>query len=771
MNLCYADLNGEWKLSGSPRPGACIEGDVIEIKADVPGNIELDLMNSGIIDDPFYGQNARRVRDFEYYSWQYERNFNCRNIPAAADLVMEGVDCLARIFINGTLAGETANAFMIHRLPVAHLLRDGENNIVIEILPPLEALHDMDMEAGMLTGYPMTHVMIRFRKPAHSWGWDILPRLPLGGIFRDIRIEEVPCCRIAEDRMQVLRLHNNGTTAEMIYQYKIENGRRECRNMRIVVEGRCGDSVWKHEDSVWGPIGWAFIMADKVKLWNPCGYGEPNVYDINVKVFQNDEIVAENSFRFGIRLIKLTRSGIAGEGAASGFMLEINGRRVRLHGTNHIPADALSARSSKRLPGLLKSMKDMNCNIVRIWGGGNYECDEFYDFCDREGIMVWHDFMMACGAYPRTGEFIKEFTAEAVAAVKRLRHHPSIVIWAGDNECDCTYALMLCDDPANNSITRKVLPEVCSRHDPGRPFVRSSPEYTAAAYARQPEFPETVCADQHLWGVRDYYKSDYYSRSAASLSSEVGYPGCPSVSSLKKFLPETSLWPPENEDWIYHATNVFYPDNHFNDMRIKLLAKHIKMFFGMEAENIEDFALASQICQAEALKTIMEKFRSEPEKTGVMIWNLADGWPLLGEGCIDYYLNKKLAYYYLRRSQQHLMLTLSEAVNWQREIIVVNDTVADVRGRCIVRCAGDGTVVAEKDFSASAGSVTKIPGFADNVSVQKVYLLQWETEAGGKGCNHYLAGMPCFDFCRYRNVWLGAIAALDDSFNAEDIAR
>jgi beta-mannosidase len=194
------------------------------------------------------------------------------------------------------------------------------------------------------------------------------------------------------------------------------------------------------------------------------------------------------------------------------------------------------------------------------------------------------------------------------------------------------------------------------------------------------------------------------------------------------------------------------------------------MFFGFEAENIEDFALASQICQAEALKSIVESFRTDPARTGVMVWNLSDGWPLFGEGCIDYYGCRKLAYYYLRRSQQDLMITLSEVVNWRRGVVIVNDSQQLQDGMCRIISAESGEIKAEFSFSAAAGSVVSLPGFEDWVSNRDVYLIQWTTAEGVKGCNHFLAGMPVYDFGVYSQKYLPQIAALDGSFEEGKVA-
>ncbi len=770
MNLWKLDLAGEWSLTGTPEAGAVATREV-KMAATVPGNIEIDLQTAGIIDDPFYGCNAVQVRPFEYYRWRFEREFVCAELPGAIDLVLDGVDCLAEISINGEHAGSIGNALIPHRLPVARLLRQGVNHIAIEIASPSAALHDYPMEGGILGGTPFNYQVLRFRKPAHSWGWDIAPRLPLGGIYRSLRLEEVPLCRIAEDRLQLLRLLPEGSV-ELLYQYKIENGRRECRNLRLVLEGRCGDSVWRHEEAVLAPLGHVFMVLPAIRLWYPRGYGDPNLYEVTITLLEEGSELARHEFTTGFRLVELVANECIGAGNEPDFQLKVNGIPIRVHGTNHVPADALHSRDKERLPEILKLLDELGCNMVRMWGGSVYEIDEFYDFCDRRGILIWQDFMMACGVYPRDLGFVEALSSEAVAVIRRLRHHPSIALWAGDNECDCSAYWMLLDDPANNILTRKILPEFCSRHDPGRPFLRSSPYITPGSVALHSDNPERHSPEQHLWGSRDYFKSDFYRLTRAGFVSEIGVPGCPAVSSMKRFLDPEYLWPDENNpQWNYHGSNPYGEDSHLYDFRPQLLRKHVELFFGFKPETVEEFALASQIYQAEAFKFLIELQRTTPKYTGILCWNLIDCWPQFSEAVVDYYFNRKLAFHYVRRSQQDLLVTVGEAVDWRREVVIVNDSCRSFRGRFSVHSVNRDEELIAARFEAAPCSIVRLPGFAGDPATRDLLLIRWETEDGVSGCNHVIAGMPHFDFRCYCEVWLPAIAGLDGAFDAARIAR
>lgn len=260
---------------------------------------------------------------------------------------------------------------------------------------------------------------------------------------------------------------------------------------------------------------------------------------------------------------------------------------------------------------------------------------------------------MACAIYPVTPEFQETIREEGLAAVRKLRNHPSLALWSGDSEVDAAYNDFGLD-PAHNTLTREVLPQVLFQCDPYRPYIPSSPYFAPEIVATN---NQRLMPESHLWGPRDYFKSRFYTEHTAHFLSEIGFNGCPGLSSLKKFIDEKHLWPiKDNSQWILHSTS---PNG--NPYQNNVLADEGREFFGPLPDNLEDFIVATQIAQAEAFKFVVEMTRLKKwRSTGALWWNVIDGWPNLNASLVDYYYNKKLGYHYVRRVQQPVCLMVDE---------------------------------------------------------------------------------------------------------------
>jgi beta-mannosidase len=361
------------------------------------------------------------------------------------------------------------------------------------------------------------------------------------------------------------------------------------------------------------------------------------------------------------------------------------------------------------------------------------------------GIMVWQDFAMACNAYPIDPEFKEVLRTEAVQVVRSLRQHASIILWSGDNECDRNITRDAYGrDPNFNRLTREVLPDVINTEDPVRPFIPSSPYVDKDAA----KLPEEYLPENHLWGPRDYYKSNFYKGTLCQFVSEIGYQGCASIKSIKKFISPEKLWPWQNNDeWKVHSSS---PElNGLNTLRIDLIAKQIKELFGKVPDNLEDFVLASQISQAEAKKFFVELFRTgQPNRSGIIWWNLIDGWPQFSDAVVDYYYDKKLAYYYLRQSQNPLLLTFTEPFNWRLRLNAVNNAGKDLEFSYTVKDYEGGETLLSGDGSCDADSVFELGAVPYTQGEKKIYLIEWKS-GEHSGTNHYLSGNPPFDLEYY----------------------
>ncbi len=727
-------LNGIWALFGKPQ-----EQDVekITLSAEVPGCVQLDLSREGILPkDLFMGENILETEKYEDWEWWYTRKFTAPEERERVFLVFRGVDCLAEYFLNGDKIGESDNMLIPFEFEVGHLLRDGENELTVHITSAVIRAHE--------TGYDLAQIDLNWRRDAteqalrrapHSYGWDIMPRAVTAGLWRDVQLE-------IRDSVHLNQLFVDcSRKGQQLLCYEAESRWSDFHDMEIEAEGGCGDSRFCVRRKMPHKTGRLELNIQDPKLWWPYGYGDANLYTLTVRLYRAGELIHETNTHFGIRTVELDRTDMT-DGVNGRFRFLINGVEILCKGSNWVPLDAFHSRDRERYPEALALVKDIGCNILRCWGGNVYEDQAFYDFCDANGIMIWQDFSMACGHYPQNEEFCRKLYTEAESVVRTLRHHPSVILWGGDNECD-EMLFGMGAKPSQNKLTREILPDAVRRNDIGRPYMASSPFISdALLHAKGQDRSET-----HLWGPRDYYKSDYYKQSKAHFVSETGYHGCPSLESIKKFITPEKVWPyHNNSEWILHSSDQFG-----NDSRVMLMEKQVRQLFGEVPTDPEDYIFASQASQAEAKKYFIERIRlGRPEKSGVIWWNLLDGWPQMSDAVVDYYFTKKLAYNYIKRAQAPFVLAADEISHWNLRLYACNDTLKEKSGTYRVTDADSSEVLASGTFTAGVNGTFKIDEFPVFYSEQKMLLIEWEAD-GDKGFNHYLCGYPAFSLEKYRS--------------------
>ncbi|MDD3154177.1 MAG: hypothetical protein PHS41_04860 [Victivallaceae bacterium] len=750
-------LDGQWQLAGrkqhgSADPAAAFPDPEFQFVAPVPGNIEDALCSAGIVPDPYFGGNSRELRKFEFYQWLYEFDFVYDGVERNLELVFEGVDLFGTVFLNGQVVGRAENAFLIHRFAVTP--RKGRNHLAVHLASVPRELTKCPLNAGAFAGgVDFNAENLRFRRPGHESGWDIAPRMALGGLFRHVFLEEVPVHRFVETFLQTLSIAEDHGKASLRLMFHVDTPFLGDNEVILAVDGECSGARFHAERILWSAQGCLTFEVSHPKLWNPRHYGEAACYECSAKLLRGGEILAEKKFLFGIRTLALAMQDTVTDAPDPDFQLSVNGMPVRCIGMNHVPADALHSHDEARLGTILDSARALDCNILRVWGGGIYEPNSFYERCDREGILVWQDFMMACAQYPNDESFLRTIEAEAEEVVKRLRQHPSIALWCGDNECDMVPSWSgQFRDPNENLLTRKILPEVLHRHDPARPYVPSSPYFSPAAVAKGPD-PSIHAPEQHLWGDRGYFKNDFYANSTASFVSETGYYGSPDLASLLRFLPEESVHSLDDEACFMHGTNANYPYDLTNNYRVKGMKKQIGFYFSEVPDSPEDFVAASQIVQAEAMKFLTENYRTKRKCSGLILWNLADCWPQFSEALLDYYHRPKLAFFYLKNCFHSVFFAENEA----GEIWGVNDSPAEMSGK--LRITGEsGTELFCKDFVLPANQPCLVGQLATPEAAKaKVHLLEWHLKNDVRGKNHYVNGTAVYNYGAYRREILSRI--------------
>ena len=737
------------------------------ISATVPGNVEIDLMAEGLIEDPLVGNNVNDLRKYETYQWWYHRKFEQPVVPKGSrvELCFDGIDTFADIWLNGRKIGTVENMLVEHRFDITDYL-EKENELYIRISSTiLEARKHRLHELG--ERYNALAEAVSIRKPGHMFGWDILPRLISAGLWKDVKMEIIPSTYWESVYWATKWVWPKERKADLYVNWQFQTDRLDIDDLTMnIFLRRNGKTVYEHSEKVYTTVSRHRIYGLKdVDLWWPRGFGEPSLYEAVMELVDKDgKILASNVQNIGIRKVELISSDISTMENPGEFYFKVNGEKVFIKGTNWITLDAIHSRDKEHIKPSFDMLVDLNCNMIRLWGGNVYEHNEFYDLCDQNGIMVWQDFAFACNLYPQSEEFSNMVREEAKKVILRLRNHPSIVIWVGNNENDIALDFGGGDqiqiDPNTDVISRKVLPEMVRRYDPKTPYLPSSPYISPEAFKVHNSVHRYVTPEQHLWGKRGYYKAPFYTKTSARFLGEIGYHGCPSRESLEKMFDEEFVYPWQNsnnfewnDQWKTKAVRA-HPSSPGNDHRNDYLLTGIKSIFNEVPRDLDKFIIASQIVQAEAMKYFVEfwRMRKFDEGSGILWWRLRDGWPVISNGIVDYYYDKKLAYQYIKRVQTDVCVMIGDASDKSSHpIIVVNDTREAVKGILSVKNADNGKLLYSKNFTVNQNGKS-IEGYLPESIKPELWLIEWEIN-GNTHTNHYFSFKPQVDLEVYLK-WL-----------------
>ena len=660
-------LNGTWKLAwfefgqalGQHLPGF---DDTSWLDAPVPGEVHHVLLEKGLIEDPFYGKNNEKREWVEKVDWWYRKRFF---VPSElkgkrVELVFDGLDTFATVWLNGERIAESDDMFIPLVLDVTDKLRYGEWNVIaVRLGAPW---YETFRRAGGFKERPQlwngNYARLYVRKAQYQYGWDWAAKLLTAGIWRDVKLVAYDKAVIRDVFLYTRKIE--GSNADVVVRVKVESlGSHEAE---IEVKGICGESKFNAGGRVSLKKGlnrfeWE-VKVENAKLWWPRGYGPQNLYDVTVKVLISGEVADERSARFGIRTVELvTESDETPNGKV--FYFKVNGVKVFAKGANWIPADLLISRMTRdRYRELLELTAEGNHNMLRVWGGGLVEYEDFYELCDELGIMLWHDFQFACGHYPEDEEFLKLIEKEVEATVRTLRNHPSIVLWCGNNEDE------MFDYYNGYGVTRhkkdfEVTPRVVEKLDPSRPYWPSSPWG-----GEHPNDPRE--GDRHNWEVYHAFAPiESYLDDEARFLSEFGMQAAPHPKTLLKFIPPNGLWP-LSEHWLYHL--------HTPEKVIPYLKE-----FG-DANHLYAYIFLTQLVQAWTLKTAIEHCRRRKYACGgVLYWSLNAPWPNACWETLDYYGRPKMGFYYAKRAYAPVLVS-PLAGDGRLKVWLVNDTLSDVSG-------------------------------------------------------------------------------------------
>lgn len=712
------------------------------IPAQVPGNFELDMMRAGLLEDLYYGDNVLAAQKLEDRHVWYVTTFDLA-CPQGRDAVLtfHGIDTVAEIFVDGELLGTAENMFIPHTYSLSRI-PDGCHELVVHILPASVAAGRHRIPLGCVCQRESSDTQL-LRKAPYMYGWDIMPRIVSAGLWKPVEVEYLPKTRIREVYLCTTGLQKD--SAELRLAISTETNEALPTDLTWTVEGRCGEHVFRAGDRFFGVMSAKKFIVENPQLWMPVGYGASNLYEVTVSLFCRAQLCDRHIFRFGIRTVQLERTSLSGNDGE--FCFRVNGQKIFAMGTNWVPTDAFPSRHEEYQLRGLEMLTDLGCNIVRCWGGNVYPNDDFYDYCDEHGILVWQDFAMACGNYPNNREWMEAVEEEAISVITALRNHPSLLLWSGDNECDAFTVgravtldgtIIQQPDPNDNLLTRRLLPRLVAENDFARPFLPSSPYMDADAlrYGHP--------AEDHLWGPRDYFKGDYYANAECHFASETGYHGCPAPASLIKFIGGDHLhrWGDskccEDSHWLSHSTCMEMNPSHPYAYRIPLMTSQVERLFGQASDRLTEYALQSQISQAEAKKYFVERFRiGKWRRTGIIWWNLVDGWPQISDSVVDWYGCKKLAYSYIKRSQQLFCMMVDEPKDGMLTLCAANDTDAEAEITYTVENLHTHQIVLAGNCRVHGHETTRIASFVEEAG--GFYLIRWQGDQCGT--NHFTAAI------------------------------
>jgi beta-mannosidase len=710
------------------------------IPASVPGNFELDFIKAKKLpEDIYFGTNILEVQKLESMHLWYFTDFEIEESEKEAFILFEGIDTAAEIFIDGAYFAFCENMLIPYEFSL-DCFESGKHQVMVHIIPAGVFVRDIPLDPNCRAmKYNMDSLLIR--KAPYMYGWDIMPRTVSAGLWRPVSVVYKNRDRIADYRIYTNHIHDE--KASITLDTRIITDKDDLRDFSIIVKAECGESKHESHFDLFSVNKKTHFDIANPLLWWPKNYGKQNLYDVTLTLLYKGEAVDEETFKFGIRTVDLERTSVAG--ADGTFRFIVNNKPIMCLGTNWVPTDAFPSRHDDYTLRGLELTNELNCNMIRCWGGNVYPSDMFYDYCDEHGILVWQDFSMACGAYPQDERFQSLLKEEAESVVTHLRNRTCLALWSGDNECDYMFVwdrsssygkFIHQKNPNNNVLTRKVLPEVIGRLDGNRPYIPSSP------YLDEEAFKTLKPAEDHLWGPRDYFKGDFYNKnSVCHFASETGYHGCPAPESLRKFIGEKHIEAHGNSqvcddpEWLVHAACPEVNTSSPWAYRIPLMTKQIDRIFGNSDDEIHNFCLKSQISQAEAVKFFIEHFRIQKNyRWGILWWNIIDGWPQISDAVVDWYGTKKLAYGYIKRAQQPFNIMCDEPdENGMLELCAVNDNRMPVTVEFTVTEALSGRVMASGNATVGADEKLSLGKFKE--SNGEYYIISWSGEANG--INHF----------------------------------
>ncbi|MCA0427062.1 MAG: glycoside hydrolase family 2 protein [Bacteroidetes bacterium] len=623
------------------------------IAAKVPGSVYADLRLAGKIPDPYFGTNENKVAWVDTTSWEYETEIEFTKEQVAnpiARLVFEGLDTYAEIWLNDSKLGDCDNMFRAWSFLLKGRLKEGRNTLKVRFLPTsriAKSAYDK-----LLSKLPIDERVIP-RKAQYQFGWDWGPKLIGAGIYKAVYFSFPQKIELRYSSIRTKSIENN--TAKMELELHVQASRK----MKLNVKLQELSKLFRLTNLSWAVnkgLNKILIRFDvpNPQLWWPHDYGTPYLYTAQLLLEQESNVLHQATTKFGIRQVALQRQkDLSGES----FLFLVNGKKVFAKGANYIPMDAMPGTVSvQKQQELLLKTRNANMNMIRVWGGGMYESDRFYELCDSLGILVWQDLMFACSFYPGDTSFVKQIEQEVKYQVQRLKGHPSLVLWCGNNEVDeawfnwgyqKAYGYSQQDSirirKEYEKVFHQLIPGILNQLDPNRPYHASSPLF---GWGRKESMTH---GDAHYWGVWwGEEPFEKYLEKVPRFMSEYGFQALPNRETMTEMGALSK--PVSDSVWKQHQKH---------SRGFELIEQAMNRY-AFVPNHIDDYAYLSQHLQAKAYKMAVEAHRrAKPYCMGTLVWQLNDCWPVVSWSVLDYNLRTKASYHQLKTSYQPIALSVS----------------------------------------------------------------------------------------------------------------
>ncbi|MGC8654449.1 MAG: glycoside hydrolase family 2 protein [Candidatus Kryptoniota bacterium] len=688
-------LNGTWTFKNASKHAEAYPTGKGSYMGFVPGTVHTDLLTNNLIPDPFFGLNEKDVQWVEECDWAYVREFELVEDHLSysmAFLFLEGVDTVSDVFLNGKFLFRTTNMFVSHKVDIKSHLKRGVNKLQIILRSPTKYAQEQEKKYGKIFA-ELDSYRVHIRKAQYSFGWDWGPRLATSGIWKDVYIVFSESAVIESISIQTSKVLMNGALIQ-IHTSALTNGfsRHHLRWM-ISIDDKPQPQIYEfpfskklHRE----------LKVVNVEPWWTHDLGSQHLYNCTVSLLGDEDHLIESKFlQTGFRKIELERKN---DSIGESFIFRLNGKRVFIKGADWIPMDSFVTRpDSGDYKALILASKEAGLNMLRVWGGGIYEREEFYRECDASGLLVWQDFMFACASYPENDEFIKSVKIEAAQNVRRISNHPCVSIFCGNNESEWIWHSKTgrnVNDMPGAKIFKDLLPGVVKSISPGISYWRSSP------FGGDDPNSETE-GNHHEWNIWSGYKSfREYEKVNPRFVTEFGFQAPPSLRTIDTFTLKTDRYI-QSRVMRHHNKQLEGTERLF-----KFLSGEVRI-----ASDFRQQILQMQLVQAKAVKTGMLHWRARKWKTaGAIFWQLNDCWPVSSWSAVDYKKRPKALYYWAKEFNKPVKLIFQKEGTYAYPIIV-NDVMKSLNGDIelsIMRVNGIIEEKISKQVRVSENSVVKL---------------------------------------------------------------